>query len=158
MSEDGTEIERPKSFNLVMVGSTPGAAPNESVELVGGIGQFISKDLLTPNVHYHVEVDAKVSGIDTGTNVKSTGVGIINKATIWTDGTTLFVDGIGIPSFADGAADNGNAHPANWAIVGAHAAGPERYGITFSTGAGVTNKVNVVADVSVTAGAPVPPV
>ena len=154
-----TQIVQPKSFSLIFFGSTPGLGAGETVELKSGLGAFIDINLLAKNVQYDVEVSASVSGFDPANPAtKFTGVGVIKQATVWHDGTTLFVDGVGVPLFTNGAAGNGNAHPANWAISAAHAVAPERLAITFATGAGNTNKTNVVAQVTATAGPPVPAV
>jgi hypothetical protein len=158
---DVTKIVRPATIELVMLGSTPGLLANESVELESGLGGRIDTNMLEKNVQYSIEVDAKVSGHDPGANTTSTGVGIINKISCHHDGTTLKIDGVGIPSFTGGVADGGLAHPANWAIAASLVSPlglPEYVAITFSTGAGVTNLTNIVADVTITPGGPVPPV
>jgi hypothetical protein len=135
-----------------MTGSTPGLAPNESVELLGPGGQQLTVDLFPTLVGVRIETDGGGIGYAAGVpGTKFTRSLIINRTSAFSpDGVAITLDSPGV------SAGSGAAATANWTLTLSHDVAPERLKLVFATGNGNTHKVNVQVEVDIqeTAAAP----
>ncbi len=127
---------------LVMTGSTPGMAPNETVELLGPNGQQLTAAFFENLQSLRIEVDGEGAGINVGPNTRISRAMIVNRGTAFLVTPNITLDSAGV------AAGSGAGATALWTLTIAHAAGPERIAVTFATGAGNTHQVNVRAEVN----------
>jgi hypothetical protein len=118
-------------------GSTPGAAPGESVELGGPLTPRFQ---LTDNQSYTIVVTAVAKGLVAGNpNVQSFKRTFAVRKTA---GLTTIA--------ATGALEQiGDAASASWTLTASVAAAPDRFALTFNTGA-TTSAVNVTATCEIT--------
>lgn len=123
---------------LVMRGSTPGAAPNESVELTYGTFPGSGKLTLEDGKAYVIRVRA--IGYATDTNFMS----FENTFAANQEGGVITIKPApphAIPPVA------GTAGASSWTLTANTAAAPTRISFTFATGVGTTAAVRIAADI-----------
>ncbi len=133
-----------QTSELVLRGSTPGAAINESVELLfGGFAAAGSTQLILEDLKaYAFVVTAVIGGVQTGPVRRSRSIEI--KFNARRDGGTTVIT-------ASGTTDAyGDASTATWTLTPTVGAAPDRIVLTFNTGAGAASDCEVVAKVEFT--------
>ena len=135
-----------QTSKLVFRGATPGAAPNESVELkFSGAGNPANSEFLLENGKYYaIQIDAVAAENGGGT------MATFRTATVFAAFQEAGVVTV-IPSPGPLSNDeNVGAGAASWNMSVSAGVGPARVVITFATGGGVTAAVRVVATVRFT--------